>query len=206
MSPEETLRLISRGRAEARRKLGGNPLLLHVPWGLAWFFGLGAMFLRHGPDGRVFVDMPEFLPLVILFGGMAVALLITAVGGYRGNRGVSGRSSEQGLMYGLTWTLGMVGVTAITGYLTQFLPDSHRELAWAAVTMATVGILYLAGAAIWADWGMFVFGGWLTVTNMAGVWTGPGWHSLVSAVAGGGGLIVFGVILELRSRMVVDGH
>ncbi|WP_433497716.1 hypothetical protein ACQP1K_22710 [Sphaerimonospora sp. CA-214678] len=206
LSPQETLRLISQGRAEARRKLGGSPLLLYVPWGLAWLLGLGAMFLRNGPDGRVFVDMPEFLPRVILFGVMAIALLINVLGVYRGNRGLSGRSSEQGLMYGLAWMLGMTGVAAITGSLARFLPYSHQELAWTALITAAVGILYLAGAAVWTDWRVFVFGGWLIVSDMAGVWAGPGWHSLVVALAGGGGLIVFGVVLEIRSRMTRDGH
>jgi hypothetical protein len=47
---------------------------------------------------------------------------------------------------------------------------------------------------------MFVLGVWITVLNIAGVLAGPGWHSLLIAVLGGGGMLGTGVVFWLRSR------
>ncbi len=59
-------------------------------------------------------------------------------------------------------------------------------------------MLYLAGSAIWSDRGMFVLGAWIGLANIAGAIAGPGWHSLVIALAGGGGLLVAGLFEWFR--------
>ena len=58
-------RLIERERAAAERNLTPDPRLLLWPWGFAWLIGFTVYFLRFGPDGRVFVDMPDWLPLIV---------------------------------------------------------------------------------------------------------------------------------------------
>jgi hypothetical protein len=58
----------------------------------------------------------------------------------------------------------------------------------------------MAGSAIWVDRDMFVLGAWISVVNVIGVLWGPGWHALVLAVAGGGGLLVAGLLGWLRRR------
>ena len=47
---------------------------------------------------------------------------------------------------------------------------------------------------------MFVFGAWLTVINIVGVNAGAGWHSLIISIGGGGGLILLGLVLRMRTR------
>ena len=46
----------------------------------------------------------------------------------------------------------------------------------------------MAGGAIWKSRDLFILGGWIAVINVVGVLAGPGWHSLVISLAGGGGL------------------
>ena len=55
----DTLRLIEEQRSTTQRSLTPDPRLLYWPWGFAWLVGFGLLFLRFGPNGRVFVDMPE---------------------------------------------------------------------------------------------------------------------------------------------------
>ena len=73
-------------------------------------------------------------------------------------------------------------------------------LLWSSVSVGLVGVLYLAGSAIWNSTDLFVLGVWLTVSNVAGVIAGTGWHALITSVAGGGGLLVAGFILWLSRR------
>src|SRR5688572_26183899 len=91
--PAESLRLIARERAAAGRGLTPDPRLLLWPWGLAWLIGFGVFFLRFGPDDRVFVDMPEFLPLTVLLGLITLAGIVTGIVGARAGRQVTGPSS-----------------------------------------------------------------------------------------------------------------
>jgi hypothetical protein len=78
------------------------------------------------------------------------------------------------------------------------LPESERGLLWAGVSVAMCGVVYMAGSAIWQSRDMFILGAWLTVIDVAGVYAGPGWHSLIIALGGGGGLILLGAGLAVR--------
>jgi hypothetical protein len=199
-SPAESLALIRQERAAVASTIELNPLLYYLPWGLAWLIGYGLLFLRYGPDGRVFVALPDWLPLVVLFTAIALAMVSTTVVSARRGRGVQGRSSWQGTAYGFAWFLAFVGVGSTTGHFVGFLPEQEQGLLWACVSVGTVAVMYMAGAAIWLSHDMFVLGAWLTVINIAGVALGPGWHSLLISLGGGGGLCLFGALLWLRGR------
>jgi hypothetical protein len=41
---------------------------------------------------------------------------------------------------------------------------------------------------------------WLTAINIVGVLAGPGWHALVIALAGGGGMLLAGDLSRRRRR------
>jgi hypothetical protein len=197
-SAEESMRLIREQRARTGRSLVPDPRLMYWPWGIAWLVGFGLLYLRFGPDGRVLVNMPVGLPLTTLFVLMGGALVVTTIGGVRAGRHVSGESSVKGLTYGLTWFFGFTGLGVTAGYLSDFLPEAQVGLMWAAFSVNLVAVLYIAGAAVWSDRSMLVLGIWMMVSNIAGVLAGPGWHSLVISLAGGGGVLVAGLVAWLR--------
>ncbi len=199
-SPAETLRLIDAERAETQRRLTADPRLVYVPWGLAWLIGHALLFLRFGPDDRVLVAMPAALPLIVLFALLIVALVVSSRAGFRAGRHVVGVSSVQGMRYGLAWTAGFGSVVVIASRLSGMLPPAEVRLLWSALSVALVGVLYMAGAAIWQARDMFVLGSWITLVNIGGVLAGPGWHSLATCVAGGGGLLVAGLVAWRRWR------
>ena len=197
--PAATLALIEAQRATAERSLNPHPIVWYGPWGTAWLLGFGLLFLRFGPDGKVFVDMPHWLPLVVLYALLIGALAVSTVFAGRAFKHVRGESARQGALYGLAWALTFVGVGTTTGVFAEHLPDDLGGMLWGSVSVAAVGTLHMAGAAIWRDLRMFILGVWITVTNIAGVLAGPGWHSLLIAVLGGGGMLATGVVLWLRS-------
>jgi hypothetical protein len=198
MEPAESLRLIERERAEAERNLTPDQRLFLWPWGLAWLIGFTVYFLRYGPDGRVLVDLPSWLPLVTLLGLMMAAGIVTGVAGTRAGRWVSGPSSRQGVLYGITWSLAFSGLATVLSRVSGSLPDPDLTLLWAGAMVALVGALHMAGGAMYEDRNLFALGAFISVVNVVGVVIGPGWHSLMLAVAGGGGMLVAGALAQAR--------
>ena len=198
--PAESLRLIQHERANLERELTPDPRLMYWPWGFAWLIGFGALFLRYGPGGRVFVDLPEWLPLVLLMAALITAGIITGVAGSRSSRQLAGPSSRQGVMYGVTWSVGFASLSIVFSQFSGAIPDQQLYLLWGGGMVALTGVLHMAGGAIWNDRNLFILGSWTSAINIVGVIAGPGWHSLIVAVAGGCGMIVAGLIGWLRLR------
>jgi hypothetical protein len=196
--PAESLRLIERERSETERRLTPDPRFLLWPWGFAWLIGFTLYFLRYGPDERIFVDMPSWLPLTVLLGLILAAGVVTGVVGARAGRSITGPSSQQGLMYGITWSVAFAGVTVVLSQVSDLLPDAEVNLLWAGTMVALTGALHMAGGAIWNDRSLFALGAWTSVVNVGGVLVGPGWHSLIVAVLGGGGMLVAGTLSWLK--------
>jgi hypothetical protein len=199
-SPAETLLLIETERAAAERSMSPDPRLTYVPWGVAWLVGHGLLYLRYGPDDQVLVPMPGWLPLAVLYVLLVAAMVITARTGIQAGRHVKGESSTRGLLFGLSWFAAFASVAVIAGRLSDKLPSAEVGLLWAGLSVAVVGVLYMAGAAIWQSREMFILGVWISVANIAGILAGPGWHALITSVAGGGGLLVGGLVAWLRWR------
>jgi hypothetical protein len=198
--PAESLALIERERANLERDLIPDPRLMLWPWGLAWLIGFLALFLRFGPDGRVFVNLPEWLPLTLLLLLMVGAGVMTGIVGVRSGRQISGPSSRQGLLYGLTWSVAFTGMAVLFSQFNDILPIDRAGLLWGGGLVALTGALHMAGGTMWNDRTVYFLGVWISVINVVGIIAGPGWHSLIIAVAGGGGMLVAGLIGWLRLR------
>jgi hypothetical protein len=196
--PAESLRLIARERAAAERRLTPDPRLQLWPWGLAWLIGFGVYFLRFGPDGHVYVDMPEFVPVTVLLILIVLAGIITGIVGARAGRQVSGPSSRQGAMYGFTWSVGFIGMGVLLSRVSDLLPIPDANLLWAGAMVALTGVLHMAGGALWKDRILYLLGVSISVVNIIGIIAGPGWHALTVAVLGGGGMLVAGFVSWLR--------
>ena len=198
MDPAESLRLIERERAEAERNLIPDPRLFLWPWGFAWLIGFTVYFLRFGPDGRVFVDMPQWVPLIVLLGALIAAGVVTGITGARAGRWISGPSSAQGAMYGISWSIAFVGMSVVLGRVSDYLPGPQQNLLWAGAMVGLAATLHMAGGAIYNDRTLFGVGAYISVINVIGVLIGPGWHSLILAVAGGAGMLVAGFLSWAR--------
>jgi hypothetical protein len=199
-SPADSLALIDRERANLVRDIAPDPRWMYWPWGFAWLFGFGLMFLRFGPDGRVYLDMPQWLPLTVLALTFIAAGVITGAVGARSALQTRGPSSRQGIMYGLTWSIAFSGMSILFAQFGDLLPDDMAGLLWAGGLVALAGALHMAGAAIWNDRRLFILGAWTSVINVVGIVIGPGWHSLTVAIAGGGGMLLFGLLVWLKRR------
>jgi hypothetical protein len=64
--------------------------------------------------------------------------------------------------------------------------------------VALTGVLHMAGGALWNDRILYVLGVSISAVNVVGIIIGPGWHALIVAVLGGGGMLVAGLVSWLR--------
>ncbi|MFI6318491.1 hypothetical protein ACIBG8_13275 [Nonomuraea sp. NPDC050556] len=198
LSPAETLRLIERQEAETVRAFKGDPLLLYAPWGVAWLIGFGALFLAYGLDGVPYAPISQDAAATVLMGIQLFSGTAAAFGIFRAQGNSRGQLASKSRMYLTTWIAGMVLMTTIGLRFGPMLPSTESGLFWAASSLLVVGVLYMAGGAIWMESTMFRFGLWAVAVTAVGVVLGPGWHALLTAVLLGAGQIVLGVWLKVR--------
>ncbi|SDJ76213.1 hypothetical protein SAMN05421874_103118 [Nonomuraea maritima] len=198
-SPEEMLRVIQEQSAATSKRLNGDPLLLYVPWGVAWLLGFTALFLHYGLDGRPYAPISQMQGVAVLLVAQMVAGAVAAVGIVRMNRLVRGDSSIRGAMYGYAWSAGMVLMVIIGTRLGPLLPPEENGLLWAGGMLTVVAVLHMVGGALWLSKPMFFTGAWVAAVNALGLLLGAGWHALLTAVLLGGGFIAVGIRWRFRS-------
>ncbi|MDR8413392.1 hypothetical protein [Nonomuraea sp. 3-1Str] len=197
-SPAETLRLIEEQQAATVRRLQGEPLLLYVPWGVAWLIGFTALFLHFGLDGRPLAPISQMQAVGVLQGAQVLAGAFAGYGIARMSGQLRGDSSARGTMIGFTWLAGMVLVFAIGIRISLVLREEEAQLLWAGLSLLVVGVIYMMTAAVWLNWPMFFLGAWTIAVNVVGIMLGAGWQALLNAVLVGGGFIGAGIWLRWR--------
>jgi len=200
LTPEDSLAVITAQQRLAQRRLELDPVHAYVPWGIAWLVGYGLFFLRFGPDERIFVSMPEWLPLAVLLTLLGLAGLVTGIAGARAYRGIAGESSERGVMYGLAWALATFGFIALAGRFESELSEPLAGLLWGTLPVLITATLFMSGGAVWRDRQQFGVGVWLVAVLVLALVLGPGWHSLVIAVLGGGGFLGAATVSAVRRQ------
>lgn len=199
LNPAARLALIAEQRRRAGSQLGPDLALIYAVWGVALLIGEGSFFLSVW-------DGPVRLPLWLA--GVLLALLLTGAGVSMGLHvatrvlGVRGSSARQGRYYGWCWTIGFVALSlVINGVARGGAPTATVGALWASGSALVIGLLYMAGGALWQDRGQFWLGVWFAVIAGTAGLLGSPWAFLVLSVAGGGGLLLAsGVALALRHR------
>lgn len=199
LTPEETLRLIDEQQSATVKRLKGDPLLLYVPWGVAWLLGFTTLFLHYGLDGVPYAPISQNQAVAVLMGAQMVAGAAAAYGIVKMQVRARGVSSTRGAMYGYSWFIAFVLMSVICVRMSLILPPAEAGLLWGAVSFLVVAVHYMLGGAIWLEKPMFFIGVWTAAVTGAGVLLGPGWHALLAAVLLGGGYIVIGLWLRSRS-------
>jgi hypothetical protein len=200
LSPSESMRLIETQQMATVRGLGGDPLILYVPWGISWLGGFGALFLHEGLMGEPIVPISRGAALTVLATLMCAAGATSFLMSMRNRVKIKGAHAEKGMMYSYSWLVAFVGATTVDLRFSPLLSEQDAGLLWGATFFLIIATLYMAGAAIWQYRPMFWLGVCLAVVNTAGVIAGPGWHSLLVSVFGGGGFIIAGLFFGGRNR------
>ncbi len=192
--------IVRETRERTRGSLTVETPPLYAAWGLAWFLGLGGMWLSVR-DQQPYRE-PSTLSQIVLGVLLFAALMVTMIVVVRASRGVEGTSSLQGRIYGLSWPIGFAALFAIEGALAEH-GASDEVLGVIGVTgpILVTALIYLVASALWIDWSMFALGVWMALVAAVGAWTGPVTALLIGALAGGGGFLLAAGLVTRQQRL-----
>lgn len=178
----ETRELASRALVVRR------PLLLTV-WGAAWILSDGVIWLS--VRGQRPYNGPTPAALATLTLVIAAAAVVTVIYVGRVGTGVGGLSVQQRRILLLAYLGGYIALFTIEAAI-DHAGASRAVLALygAAAPILLVAMIIAAGAAIFRDWSLFGLGMWLLAVAAGSGFAGPVAVWAVSALAGGGALLV----------------
>lgn len=185
--------------AASRRSAGAaypSGAFLFLLWGTVWLVGYGFMWASTGRDGT-----PSGVAAFTAVGLGVVGTAATLWHVLHRSRGLVGATARTGALYGWSWGIGFTAQALIVTALAQAgAPPEVSALAGNALAALVVGLLYLAGGALWDDLPMYLLGGWIALVGAAAALVGlPGTY-LAMALAGGGGMLVAGTYVALHER------
>lgn len=199
LAAAESLALIEAQQRQVGEQTEPDARLLYGFWGLALLLGEGAFFLSTWEDSPFEIPLP--VAGVILFVSLLSAMVLTSIHIARRVSGVRGNSSRQGTFYGLTWMVGFLCLAAvISGVARAGVDEQTIGLLWAAGSGLVIGLLYMAGGAMWLDRTQFALGAWFAVVSGAGAVAGVPWIYLVLSIAGGGGMLAVAAAMAARTK------
>lgn len=199
VDPAAILQSIDDGHKEAKAALTPDAMLLYGTWGIAWIIGFLAFYLTLVP-----VDQP-LIPFIagaaIGVAALVAAIALSAIHSTRRGSGSRGPSVVQGAIYGnifpVAFTLmGLLGWRLTSSGVSQDAMLSY----WVAVPCLIIGILFLAGAAMWNDRSQLIFGAWTLLVGLASIALTPP-HNLLAGVAGGVGFLVLAAVQSARPSL-----
>lgn len=197
LTPGQLLALVEAERASTSAAIEPDPRLLYGAWGLAWLLGFATLYVSRADSGPVDVaPVPAGIAFFVL---LASAMATTGVHMARRFAGVRGVSSRVGAMYGWAWLIGFASYAAIMGGAARAgVEDPVMGLLWSAGSGLVVGLLYLAGGALWQDRVQYGLGAWILLISGAGALAGTPGIYLVMSLAGGGGFLLAAAFFAIR--------
>lgn len=202
LAPAELLALIEAEQNRAAAAIEPDPRLMYGCWGLAWLLGFAALYLAYADTSPVGISPTAAgLVLGVL---LTTAMVVTGVHMSRRFAGVRGISSRVGTMYGWTWVLGFTAYGAImSGAARAGVDEAVMGLLWSAGSGLVVGLLYLAGGALWQDRIQYGLGAWILLASAIGALAGTPGIYLVMSMGGGGGFLAAAAFFALHRRPAV---
>ncbi|GAA3036241.1 hypothetical protein [Microbacterium dextranolyticum] len=195
IDPAEMLQVMQSTRRATRGRMARVTSWLLFVWAVAWFVGFGALWLGDGVGGVPLIPAPIAWTA---FGALTIAAVVSSgvMAVWMSSGGIRGRSQLRGKLYGYSWMVSMFAVTFLLQALR--LAGFTAELAqliYPAFYIFTVGLMYLAGGAIWRSPAQFILGVIMLVVVVIATFAGAPWHYLIYATVGPAAMTVTGALL-----------
>lgn len=198
--PRAALASMNQAAAATRAAIEPNTAVIYFVWAAAYLLGYGLL------HGAAFGWLPLAYGTALLIGGaiLLAAVAYSAVAGIRSGSRIRGDSTFAGMAYGMSWTGGFLVVALFSIAISRLLAGTDQLVTgWLinSVAILVVGIMYMAGAAIFQDRPMFLLGACFTVLNAAGLIAGS--QAFISIFAIGGPILFAAAgiaMLVLRRR------
>ncbi len=194
------LEAIETDRRRTQAALTPDARLLYGVWGGAWIIGFAAVFLGCFPGERPII--PLAAGLVIGGAALVAAVVVSAVHAARRGGAMRGPSNVQGAIYGNAFPVAflLVGVLGFRLAVSGVPPETMLAY-WVVGPCLVIGVLGLAGAAMWNDRGQLLLSAWVLWVGFVAAWI-PGAFVLLAGVGGGLGFLVLALLATRRPSLV----
>jgi len=195
--PRQGLAIVAAQRRRVRDSDVDSRILFGV-WGLGWLVAYGVQWW----DATTSPTGTSTARGGIAFGAiMLVALVVTLVHVARAGRGLAGASQQIGAMYGSAWGIGFAGQGLIVvGIVNAGANPVVIAIVANSIACLVVGMMYMAGGALWRETAMYVIGAWMIAVAAAASLVSMPTGYLVMSLAGGGGMLVGAAISAVYRR------
>lgn len=200
------LAVIDDQRRRTMRWVNHSYAVLLLTWAAAWFVAFGAVWSAQDGGGNPWLRVPT-APAWIVFGvAIVTGIVISVVVGVASGRSVRGPSRLAGAMYGWSWSLSMFSAGLLLGGVARAgaAPEVMAVLS-PAIFVLLVGVLYLAGGALWRSPVQYALGVVMIGTTVVATFVGAPTHNLIYATVGPAAMLVV-AILVLRGVLPAEGR
>ncbi|PPG43100.1 hypothetical protein [Pseudoclavibacter sp. RFBA6] len=201
LAPSEMLALMRDQQRTTRTRLDRALYILLGTWAVAWLVGFQALWSAEDGGGSPLVRIPTVTAFVVFGALMVVGVIVSVICGVSMGRGMRGRSNTAGTLYGFSWSISMMGAWFFAASLLRQVEDpALAPLLMPGIFAMTIGVLYMAGAAMSRSGSQFALG--VAVVALAVVATafGAPTHYLIYSTAGP--LIFLTFIVLLRTGAI----
>jgi len=196
VDPAAMLELMREQRRRTQRWTMRNYVLMLVIWAVAWAVGFLAVWSAETTGGSPWPRIPQPVAWTVFGVVILGAIVFSIVAGIRSGAGVRGPSRLSGMLYGWSWSVSMLGAwLLLTALQRAGLPPEAMSLLSPAVFVLLVGVLYLAGGALWRSPAQFALGIVMIATAVGATFAGAPTHYLIYATVGPIAMLVVAVLL-----------
>lgn len=199
LPPEDMLALLNHQRRSIEGQMAAFVPVILLAWGIAWFVGFGALWLIDGARPVFSLPAPAAVATFVVL--LAGAIAVSAVLGIRSGRGVRASRAEtfQGVVYGLSWTIGSLAIFGFAqGLFFNGMDAALANIFFPVAFVLFAGVMYVLSAAMWHAVPMLILGIWIIVVGVAAPFFGYPAHYLVLSLGGGLAFLALGVVSFVR--------
>jgi hypothetical protein len=202
--PRALLAMIDADQERLLVELRPDPRVIFGGWGIAWLLGFSALYLGEPSVGVLpwpfWVSGAIFA--VLIFGMTAVSAVYSA----KASRGIRGKSSWQGALYGSAWGYGFVFLWLLgMALLRSGMPPELMNIYMSSGSCLIIGMMYIFGSALWRDRAQLFLALWLFVIGAGSGFFGTPANYLVLALSGGIVFLLAAAYFALRHRRAAAG-
>lgn len=197
LAPSEMLALMQGQQRTTRNRLDRALYILLGTWAVAWFVGFLALWSAEDGGANPLLRIPTATAFIIFGALMLVGIIVSVVSGISMGRGMRGRSNTAGTLYGFSWSISMMGAYCFAASLLRQVQDpALAPLLMPGIFVITIGVLYMAGAAMSRSGAQFALGVAVVVLAVVATALGAPTHYLVYGTVGPLIFITFIVLLR----------
>ncbi len=206
IDPAAMLALMQTQRRRTQHWANRTYAVMLVTWSLSWFVGFGALWSGEGIGANPALSIAEPVAWIVFGSSLLIGIVVSIVAGVRSGAGLRGPSRTAGALYGWSWTLSMVGAGLLTGAVRRAGASAETmAVVSPALFVLLVGVLYLAGGALWRSPVQYALGIVMIVTAVIASYAGTPQNYLVYATVGPLSMMVVAVLM-LRGVIPAEGR